>query len=201
MASANIGAMTDLPETTISELLQAIAQGDEKAVTRLYRHYYGFVYAYARHKLNNDADAEEVAADTLLAVCRKPDSYSGQARFSTWLCSIAKFKAIDFIRRDARHVDTEPIDDSIAESHAAPNWDFVDSMVQAEDEEALRLCRDRLPEEQREALFWVFYQGDSVETVAERQGCPEGTVKSRLFNARKRLKDCLTRWIQGGRYA
>lgn len=193
--------MTDLPDTTLEELLNQIAQGDDKAVVRLYRHYHGFLYAFIRHQLHSDADAEEVTHDVLLAVCKKPQAFARQSKFSTWLCGIAKFKVIDLRRKQNGGVPIDDIDDEVIQAQVDPNWDFVAQLEAAEDEEALRLCRDALPEEQKEAIFWAFYQDEGLEAVAARQNCPVGTVKSRLFNARKRLRDCMSRWLKGGRYA
>lgn len=193
--------MTDLPLATISELLNEIGRGDEKACAKLYQHYYGFLFAFIRHKLSNDADAQEITQDVLMAVCKKPQAFRGQAKFSTWLCSIAKFKVIDLHRKQGGSLPMAEIDDELIQEQADPNWDFVALMEAEEDEEALLLCRDALPDEQKEAIFWVFYHGEGLENVAQRQVCPVGTVKSRLFNARRRLHDCMTRWMQGGRHA
>lgn len=193
--------MIDLPEATIAQLLNEIGRGDEKAVTRLYRHYHGFLFAFIRHKLSNDADAEEVTQDVLMAVCKKPQTFLGQANFSTWLCGIAKFKVIDLRRKQGGGLPMAEVDDELIQEQADPNWNFVAQMEAEEDEEALRLCRDALPDEQKEAIFWVYHQGEGLETVAQRQACPVGTVKSRLFNARRRLHECMTRWMQGGRHA
>ena len=117
--------MTDLPAATIAELLNEIGRGDEKAVIRLYRHYHGFLFAFIRHKLSNDADAEEVTQDVLMAVCKKPQTFRGQANFSTWLCAIAKFKVIDLRRKQSRGLPMTEVDDELIQEQADPNWNFV----------------------------------------------------------------------------
>lgn len=193
--------MTDLPEATLAQLLNQIGLGDDKAVIRFYRHYHGFLYAFIRHRLSNEADAEEVTQDVLLAVCQKPQAFRGQSKFSTWLCGIAKFKIVDLRRKQGHGLPIAEVDDEFVQEQADPNWNFVERLEAEEDEEALRHCRDALPDEQKEAIFWVFYQGEGLDAVAARQECPVGTVKSRLFNARKRLHDCMSRWLEGGRHA
>ena len=55
----------------------------------------------------------------------------------------------------------------------------------------LRECIDQLPITHREAFFWVWFEEESMEVVAERLSCPTGTVKSRLFNARAKIADCV----------
>lgn len=193
--------MTDLPVATLAQLLNQIGLGDDKAAIRLYRHYHGFLYAFIRHKLPSDADAEEVAQDVFLAVCKKPQAFHRKSKFSTWLCGIANYKIVDLRRKQGHSLPIADVDDEVMQDQPDPNWNFVERLEAEEDEEALRHCRDVLPDEQKEAIFWVFYQGDGLDAVAARQECPVGTVKSRLFNARKRLHDCMTRWLQGGRYA
>lgn len=190
--------MNDLPVATIAELLNEIGKGDEKAVIRLYRHYHGFLFAFIRHQLSNDADAEEVTQDVLMVVCKTPQAFRAQARFSTWLCGIAKFKIVDLRRKQGCGLPIADVDDDVVQEQADPNWNFVEQLEAEEEEDALRHCRDALPDEQKEAIFWVFYQGEGLAAVAVRQACPVGTVKSRLFNARRRLHDCMTRWMQGG---
>lgn len=192
--------MTDLPNQTISEILNQLGQGDDKAATRLYRHYHGFLYAYIRHRLADDAAAEEVTHDVFLSVFQKPQTFGGQSKFSTWLCAIGKFKAADWWRKKKGEVPLDDVGEEIIEAEPDPNWDFVSRLEAAQDAEAVRFCIDKLPTDQREAVFWVFYQDAGLEEVAKHQNCPVGTVKSRLFNARKRLRDCVSRWIEGGRH-
>jgi RNA polymerase sigma-70 factor, ECF subfamily len=52
-------------------------------------------------------------------------------------------------------------------------------------------CLETLPDAQRESLFLTFYEGWTVSDIASFQSCPEGTAKTRLFHARKNMKDCL----------
>ena len=190
--------MIDLPDSTVSVLLNQIGHGDDKAGTRLYRHYHGFIYAFLRHRLPNDATANDIAHEVFLAVIQKPLSFDGHSKFSTWLCQIARNKAADWWRKqpDAAMVP----DDSVLEAEIDPNWDFVAQLEAAQDAQVLRHCIDKLPVDQREAIFWTFYQDAGVAEVAKHQACPEGTVKSRLFNARKRLRDCVSLWMEGSRH-
>ena len=87
--------MTDLPNQDVLQLLRQIASGRDKAAVDLYRNYSGFVYAYVRHLLPDDDGAAEVCQDVFFSAFSKPDRFSGQSKFSTWLCAIAKFKVID----------------------------------------------------------------------------------------------------------
>lgn len=191
--------MTDLPPARLQLLLNQISQGDESAVRELYCHYQRYLYAYLRHRIVIEAAIDEIIRETFLAVCRRPLAYDGRARFSTWLVGIAKNKLADWARKECRQVPTDDISDEAWQALPDPNWDFVERLVAEEDEAALRHCIDQLPESQREALFLAYYDEEKLETIAERQQTKVGTVKSRLFNARQRLRECMENWLQGGR--
>ncbi|OQW86029.1 MAG: hypothetical protein BWK72_19105 [Rhodoferax ferrireducens] len=192
--------MTDLPDQTLAELLNQIGRSDDKACTRLYRHYSPYVYAFVRHRVTVDAAAEELTHDVFLSVFKDPQAFGFKAKFSTWLCSIARNKAIDLWRKQKNELVLQDVDEQILENAPDPNWDFVARFESAQDADAVRYCLDRLPADHREAMFWVYYEDASLEEVAKLQNCPVGTVKSRLFNARQRMRDCVSRWIEGGRH-
>lgn len=183
--------MTDLPAPELSRLLNRIAAGDEQAVSAVYRHYRGFLNAFVRRQYADAAGAEEVVQDTLFDALRRPERYQGQAKFSTWLCSIASHKIVDRLRKQGRQPLTEEFDDSLAETIADPNWDFSAALEDAELQHWLARCIEALPAAHKEALFWAFQEDERVEDIAVRQGCPAGTVKSRLFHARQKVRACL----------
>lgn len=193
--------MNDLPIDDISRLLNQIVRRSDKAAKQLYEHYFGFVYAFVRHQLPVDQAAEDVTQDVFVSVFLKPQSFSGNSKFSTWLCGIAKNKCVDWWRKNRDSVSNENDDEQQLDDQLDPNWDFVADLQIKQDHEALRHCVDKLPAEQREAVFWTYFQDEGVDVVAKQLECPAGTVKSRLFNARKRLHDCMSRWLAGGRYA
>lgn len=189
--------MKDLPPEELAGILNQIGEGDDKAATRLYRHYHGFVYAYLRHRMADEHAAEEVAHDTFMAVVKRPQSFAGTSKFSTWLCGIANNKAADWGRRNRRSVPVAEIEDHALAAIADPEADFVARLEEIQGEEAVRDCVDALPNAHREAVFWAYYQDEDMAAIAERQSCPVGTVKSRLSNARRKLMDCLSRWMGG----
>lgn len=191
--------MTDLPTHEVLLLLKQIAVGNDKAATELYRRYAGFVYAYVRHLLPDDDGAEEVCQDVFFAAFSKPDKFAGQSKFSTFLCSIAKFKAADWWRKSGRNVPTADVDDDVLAEIGDPNWDFTEGLSQEQDHEAMRLCIDKLNAKHREVIFSVYYEALGVADVAKKLECPVGTVQTRLFYARKTLRNCMENWVKGGR--
>lgn len=156
----------------------------------LYRTFNRRVFAFAMNRLNDQAEAEEVTIDTLLEVWKNPQRFRGESRFSTWLLGIAHHKVIDRLR--SRRNDHLPVDDyanAIADEALRP-----DQAAEAADQRRMLLdCMDRLPDEQRECLYLVLLEGLSLGEVAQIQSCPENTVKTRLFHARQKMRDCLGR--------
>jgi RNA polymerase sigma-70 factor (ECF subfamily) len=192
--------MMDLPTTTIAELLNQLGTGSEQAATRLYRHYHGYLHAFVRHQIASESDAEEIVHDVFLSVFKKPQGFQADAKFSTWLCAIARNKVIDLLRKQGRALPMHTMDEEMVQAITDPDWDFTLGLENNQKKIAIERCREALPAEQKEAIFLVFYEGLGVEAAAQRQNCPTGTVKSRLFNARKRLRDCLLRCLQGGHH-
>lgn len=189
--------MQDLSSEKIRSLLNRIENGDDKAVTELYRHYQKFIYAYLRHRLADDSAAEEVCHDTFLAVCRRPGAFAGNSKFSTWLCAIANHKAADWGRKTGRLIPVAEMDDDAWHALPDPDADFVSRLEATQDNAKIRECVDALPDSQRECIFWAYYEDADMTTISEHLSCPIGTVKSRLNLARKKLADCLSRAIEG----
>jgi RNA polymerase sigma-70 factor, ECF subfamily len=174
----------------VLRLLAQIAQGDEPAFKALYRAFSRRLYAYVLKQLGDPAQAEEIVADTLYEVWRAPTRFRGEALFSTWLIGVARNKVLMAWRSrkpDAKH---EDIDD-FAELIAGDDHDGFDTLADRQRRDGVLHCVQRLSDEHRECIHLVFYQGMALAEVAQLQACPENTVKTRLFHARKKLEHCL----------
>lgn len=179
----------DLDNATALYLLQRVAVKDEQAFVTIHRAMGRRVFAYALRLLKSHEQAEEVTSDTLYEVWKNPERFNGLSRFSTWVLGIARHRVLDRIRSPSRMIDTAstPIDDSIpADEEAA-----LDRIAACERETGVRNCMDKLSDVHRECLHMVFYEGAPLADVALVQGCPENTVKTRLFHARQKIQNCL----------
>jgi RNA polymerase sigma-70 factor, ECF subfamily len=177
-------------EPELASTLAGIASGDQQAMIRFYKAFESRVYAFAMRRLSNPEEAEAVVVETMYEVWKVAKNFKGESRIETWLLGIAKYKSLDKLR--ARDDETDDIDDH-AETMAdtAPG---VEQLVYAKQRaHVLADCIEELPKDQSEALHLVYFEGASVEEVSEIQAIPGGTVKTRLFHARKKLKDCLER--------
>ena len=167
-------------------LLKRIQAGDEAALASLHRLLGRRIYAFAL-RMVRDADlANQVVTDTLFDVWKFPQRFNGECKVSTWVYAIAKHKALHALRqrKHSAHTDLADIVDTLASDIGDPEV----ASLGAERAAALWRCIQRLPEEQRECLHMVFYEGYTLAEVAGFQGVPENTIKTRLFHARKKLQ-------------
>ncbi len=181
--------MLDNPEAL--QLLADIARGDQAAYERLYRAVSRHVYAFVLQRCGDAALAEEIVVDTLVDVWKQPSRFRGEAKFSTWLLSIARFKMIDRLRASGPERDHDDID-TVADTLADDNSDSAYMKLHDQEQRVgIDRCMARLSAEHRETLHLVYFEDLQVADVASLQGVPVGTVKTRLFNARLKIRDCL----------
>lgn len=143
-------------------------------------------YRVARGVLRNDADAEDVAQEALLRAYRRFERLRDRTRFRSWLVRIVFRLAIDRVRAAKRRETRETLWSRQA-SHASTEDLAASSEFQAHLNRAL----DELADKHRLVLLLAAMEGHSLEEVAEMLGAPIGTVKSRLFFARKQLAEKL----------
>lgn len=178
----------------VLRLLGRIEQQDEGAFRELYCAFSRKLYAYVLRQLSDSAQAEEIVADTLYEVWKAPAKFRGESQFSTWLIGIARNKVLMHWRGrkpDADHEDVADFADQIASD--APG--AFEVMADQQRSDGVRTCVDKLGTDHRECVHLVFYQGMALAEVARIQQIPEGTVKTRLFHARQKLKQCLQRML------
>jgi RNA polymerase sigma-70 factor (ECF subfamily) len=143
-------------------------------------------YRVARGVLRNSADAEDVAQEALLRAYRRFERLRDRTRFRAWLVRITFRLAIDRARSSKRREVRETL-----WSQAAPRPSTEDVAATSEFQKHLECAVEELPEKHRLVLLLAAMQGHSLEEVAEMVSVPVGTVKSRLFFARKQLAEKL----------
>lgn len=164
-------------------LIRAASAGDLVAFERLVRDYQQHVWRFLRRLLGDGSLAEDVAQETFLRVYRHLRTFSYGSKFSTWVFQIARNAAIDQLRKREREVRT------LAALPAPPP-----SSGSADTRAVLDAALDSLPDHLRECLLLIEVVGLRYGEAATVLGLPEGTVKSRVFNARLRLH----RWSVAG---
>ncbi len=142
--------------------------------------------------LHNREDAEDVVQEAMVRAYRNFHRLRDRERFRSWLARIAWRLALDRRRSSLRRERREL---AAADPPASPSLE--DLAVRSEFQEHLHRAMEELPEKLRLALVLAAVEGYNMREVAGLLGVPEGTVRSRLHAARKRLAERL-RWIVGG---
>jgi RNA polymerase sigma-70 factor (ECF subfamily) len=168
-------------------LLEQIAAENREALTDLYSRYHARLFKFVFRMTRSYTDADELVNDIMLAVWRSAGKFRGDSKPSTWIFGIAYRQALKRLSRKqltiATHLDIDQLPD--AESKAVEQEDWVRSGLET------------LPAAQRLAMELVFYLGLSYEEVATVTDCPVNTVKTRMFHARRKLKEQLTTSASG----
>ena len=165
-------------------LVNWIAAGDKLAMQTLFARHRTFVYRWLLGFVSNDL-AEDLLNEVFFAVWRQADRFEGRSSVSTWLMSIARFKALSARRR---RVDLE-LGEEIETSVADPADDPAAALQEKHRSELLRRALSRLSSEHRKIIDLVYYHEKSIAECAEILGIPAATVKTRMFYARKKLAE------------
>jgi RNA polymerase sigma-70 factor (ECF subfamily) len=166
-------------------LMMRIAAGDQLAMRTLFARHQVPLYRWIARIVGNEAVAEDVLSDVFLDVWRQAASFQARSSVSTWLLSIARFKALSARRR---RTDAQVDDETIA--RVPDPMDDPEMALQKKDErDALRKAMAKLSLEHSEVIDLVYYHGKSVKEVAAIVGIPEATAKTRMFYARRKLAE------------
>jgi RNA polymerase sigma-70 factor (ECF subfamily) len=175
-------------ETTSDEvLIERIANGDRLAMKVLYGRHHVRVYRFVVRLVRNEATAEDLISEVFLDVWRQAGKFEGRSAVSTWMLSIARFKALSALRRRPE----EELDEETAGAIEDQADDPEVTLAKKDKAAALRECLGKLSAEHREIIDLVYYHEKSVEEVAAIVDIPEATVKTRMFYARKKLSELL----------
>jgi RNA polymerase sigma factor (sigma-70 family) len=167
-------------------LLRRVSEGDPCAFEALYRIYHPRLSRFAANLVRKPEAVEEVVNDTLLDVWRKPDSYNGACKLSTWIFAIAYRKALKARRR----LD-EPVEDAHAEGRQSDEAGPEQQLGQRQVREALLAAMATLSADHRTVVDLTYFHEFGYREIAEIMGCPVDTVKTRMFHARRILKTTL----------
>lgn len=174
------------------ELIRAVGQGDRVAFEQLFRLYHDRVYKFSIRMLRDPQLADEVACDTLYAVWTGAAKFREQSAVSSWILGIAYRRSLKSYRVSAKHTDKkEPAYEleNVAESSPAVNPETHTS--NAMEVNRLQAALTTLSSNHR-AVMELIALGYSVAEIAGIVGCPENTVKTRTFHARRQLQEALS---------
>lgn len=169
------------------ELLERVKAHDVDAFERLFRIYQPRLARFLINLVKRPQLVEEVLDDTMMVVWQTAGSFRGTSKLSTWVFAIAYRKALK-----ARARWPDPLEDSSPDTRVsndpAPDADLDRSRVR----DALVGAMDGLSAEQRAVVDLTYFHGLGYREIGEILNCPVDTVKTRMFHARRRLKQALS---------
>ena len=168
-------------------LVERYRKGDRQAFTELVIRYQRPIYNAAFWILRSAEDANDIAQVVFLRVAERLDEFDSQHRFFSWIYRIAVNESLNLLRRNGHE---EPIDDEID----PPGADSANPESQASEAERARWIQRALmgmSTNDRTVLMLRHFSECSYQEIAEVLDIDEKTVKSRLFEARHRLRDML----------
>jgi RNA polymerase sigma-70 factor (ECF subfamily) len=186
-----------MPDEEFS-LLRRVADADRKAFETLYHLYYRRLFAYL-FKLTRRGDlVEEVLNDVMFAVWTSAARFDGRSRPSTWIFGIAYHKALKALARQATATGgsggrgTRGEEDGGREAEEPATEEGPESLIsRREVASTLGKALGTLSPEHRAVVELTYYYELSYGEIAEIVGCPVNTVKTRMFHARRRLRELL----------
>lgn len=177
---------------TTDEIIALCKQKDEKAFQELYERFYPVAYRLALHIVKSTADAADVAQETMISVYHHVGELRYTQYFSLWLKRIVvghcnrifrKERHVDYVNDDVlllKHTSDERVDHN-------PNQKLHFNS----DKEVLDFFIAMLPAYQAETIILYYFQQMSIKEIAQSLDVSTGTVKSRLFMAKRKLKEMI----------
>lgn len=168
------------------ETIRLAQEGNEEAFQEIYEQCYTHAYYYALKLTHSDADAKDIAQDTFLQVYRSIQNLENPDYFSLWLNRIVYSK---FMRQlDKRKETAIEADDLHYHLEHSDKAKKMNEERLLDDEEIIRQMIQRLTPKQKEVMELTYYQQYTAQEIAKLLQLPEGTVKSRIHQAKKALK-------------
>jgi RNA polymerase sigma-70 factor, ECF subfamily len=167
-----------------SRLMVAIQRGDRLALEGLYRGYYPRLATFLARFATSRENIEEIISDTFMVIWTQASDCRHESEVSTWVIGIAYRTAMRHLTRQRNASSVRWVNDSLQ----GTDW--------AKDRFSCALAR--LPIQQRVTLSLAYQMGCSIEEIASVTGSPIGTVKSRMFRARVKLREYALKTILPG---
>jgi RNA polymerase sigma-70 factor (ECF subfamily) len=164
--------------------MERVRGRDADAFEVLYDRYHRLVYGIALRVLSDPVAAEDVTQMVFLKVWSNPMLFRN-GNFGAWIARVTRNRAFDVVRSRALHAESElpdslPLDDVLE-----------DRALERINGERVRVALEQLPPEQREPIELGFFGGATQEQIARQTGLPLGTVKTRIRNGLRKLRNAL----------
>jgi RNA polymerase sigma factor (sigma-70 family) len=169
------------------ELLDRVRARDLHAFEKLYRIYQPRLARFLFNLVQRPQLVEEVLDDTMMVVWQTAERFRGTSKLSTWIFAIAYRKALK-----ARVRWPDPVPDEPRDTRASSDPGPDEQLQHQHLHDALVAAMDQLSADHRAVVDLTYFQGLGYREIAEVMNCPVDTVKTRMFHARRRLKQAIS---------
>lgn len=174
--------------------IDQVLEGNVNAFSVLVEKYQSLVYTVVYRVVKNKEIAEEVAQDTFVKAFRSLQKYRGEAKFSTWLYTIAYRKSLDAIKSNKRIMTSELIEE-INEGEIEVVTDALNYLQVKERKQIIADSILKLPEEEAAIVTLYYFDEKSIKEIVEIIGLSQDNVKIKLYRSRKKLYSILKNYI------
>jgi RNA polymerase sigma-70 factor (ECF subfamily) len=172
--------------------LRSVARGERGVFSDMYRHLQPQMIRYVVGLLAGDRSiAEDIVNEAFVAVWQQASNFTGTGSAVGWVRRIVRNKAIDWLRKQRDVSLSGPAQDAIFNQIPDPASSPLQQVESASDANQLRLALAHLSVEHRETIWLCYFEDKGVSEIALITQCPESTVKTRLYYARKALREYL----------
>ena len=179
------------PEIEHEQSLAAIAKGDERALGSFYDATVSRVFGLALRIVRQREAAEEVVEDVYMQVWQQAGRFDvSRGRPLTWLLTICRSRALDFLRRDDKAM-AHPAPETLVTEPSDDRANPQDMLLLMERNNRLYAILEQLPSVQRQLLALAFFRGMTHQEIADHTQFPLGTVKSHLRKALDKMREQL----------
>ena len=182
-------------------LIASVARGDDRAFETLVYKYEQRLRRYVRTFVRDEEKAKELVQDTFVKVYRNAHRFEPKASFATWLFRIAHNTAISYLRKKKLPLtfgfgNYDPDSDQPAGDVATDELGPYERALGGEIGQMIRNELERLPDKLREAFVLFDVEQNSIKEISAITGSPEGTIKARIFRARRALRERLAGYVE-----
>ncbi|WP_106795104.1 RNA polymerase sigma factor [Aquimarina sp. Aq78] len=174
--------------------INQVLEGQVNAFSVLVERYQGLVYTVVYRMIKNKEQAEEVAQDSFIKAYKSLSNYRGDAKFSTWLYTIAYRKSLDAIKASKRMITSELIEE-VSEGEMELVGDALNYLQVKERKKIISDSIMRLPEDEAAIITLYYFEEKSVKEIVEIVNLTADNVKIKLYRSRKKLYSILKHHI------
>lgn len=175
-------------DPAVTDAVERLKNGEEDAFAVLYAHTHSYVYSRARYLMHNEQRAQDLMQEVYLAAYQNIQSLKDNESLFGWLAGITFRQGTKMLRKEHGEILAAEGQEAFFEELPDEEEETEEEYVRQEDARAIRACIARLSEEQRTVILAYYYDHLKIEDIAQLLDLSVGTVKSRLYLARKHLR-------------